>query len=69
MDFRHLLQVQFVTSDHMFTADQTYKSVSQGTLLRFDNMLAKLTELRKPIYSLDYWFITKYMKGYESTIG
>ena len=27
------------------------------------NMLEQLIELRKPVYSLDYWFITKHVKG------
>ena len=31
------------------------------------NLLEWLTELRKHIYSLDYWFIAKDTKGYEST--
>ena len=31
------------------------------------NLLMKLTDLRKSIYSLDYWFITKDVKGYKST--
>ena len=31
------------------------------------NWLERLTELRKPVYSLDYCFITKDMKGHEST--
>ena len=31
------------------------------------NFLEWLTELRKAIYFLDYWFITKDIKGYEST--
>ena len=31
------------------------------------NLLERLTELRKPVYSLDYWFITKDIKGYKST--
>ena len=26
-----------------------------------------LIALRKPVYSLDYWFVTKDIKGYEST--
>ena len=32
------------------------------------NLLAWLTELRKSVLSLDYWFITKYFKGYESVV-
>ena len=31
------------------------------------NFLEWLTEPRKAIYLLDYWFITKDIKGYEST--
>ena len=31
------------------------------------NLLELLTELRKYIYSLDYWFIIKDIKGYKST--
>lgn len=30
------------------------------------NMLDQLTELRKPVYSLDYWFIINDIKGYEA---
>ena len=32
------------------------------------NLLEQLTELRKPIYSLDYRFTTEDIKGYESTV-
>lgn len=31
------------------------------------NLLEWLRELREPVYLLDYGFITKGMKGYEST--
>lgn len=29
------------------------------------NLLEQLTELRKPVYLLDYWFITKDIEGYK----
>ena len=31
------------------------------------NVQEQITELRKPVCSLDYWFITKDIKGYELT--
>lgn len=31
------------------------------------NSLEWVTELRKPVYLLDYWFMTKDIKGYKST--
>lgn len=45
-----------------------YKSeVPTAPSLRSINLLEQLIELRKHIYSLDYRFITKDVKGYEST--
>ena len=41
--------------------------VSKTPSLCSINLLERLTELRKPIDSLDYWFITKDIKGFEST--
>ena len=29
------------------------------------DLLEWLTEVRKPVYLLDYWFITEVIKGYE----
>ena len=46
-----------------------YKSeVSMTTSLGLVNLLEQFTELRKHIYSLEYWFITKDIKGYKSTV-
>lgn len=36
-------------------------------ILGLINLLELLTELRKPACFLDYWCITKDIKGYEST--
>jgi len=33
--------------------------------LGLSNFLERLSELREPIYSLDYWFITKNIEEYE----
>lgn len=37
------------------------------SLLGSINLLEQLTWLRKPVYSLDNWFITKVIEGYKST--
>ena len=37
--------------------------------LDFVNLLKQVTKLRKPVYSVDYWFITKDSKGWNSGIA
>ena len=55
-------------SCHLYFWPTGYKSeVPTTSFLGSINLLEWLTELRKLVYSLDDWFITKDIKGYRST--
>ena len=60
-NFKCQWQVQIVTC----ASDQLWIKGSHKHLLRFNHLLEWLTELRKAVSLLDYWFLTRDFKGQE----
>lgn len=60
------LQMPITSLAFIHASDQkAIHHVPTASFLRSINLLQQLTELGKPVYSLDYGFITKDIKGYH----